>query len=74
MKKPFYPLLESFITSGPVVAIVAEGPEAGLVLGANLARRDIERMGGSLIVEGGFESDGSWTAFIPNRTAHEDLP
>lgn len=28
VKKPFYPLLESFITSGPVVAIVAEGPEA----------------------------------------------
>jgi nucleoside-diphosphate kinase len=28
VKKPFYPLLESFITSGPVVAIAAEGPEA----------------------------------------------
>src|SRR3990172_12963554 len=28
VKKPFYPLLEAFITSGPVVAIVAEGPEA----------------------------------------------
>lgn len=28
VKKPFYPLLEEFITSGPVVAIVAEGPEA----------------------------------------------
>ena len=26
--KPFYPLLEEFITSGPVIAIVAEGPEA----------------------------------------------
>ena len=28
VKKPFYPLLEEFITSGPVVAIVVEGPEA----------------------------------------------
>ena len=28
VSKPFYPLLEEFITSGPVVAIVAEGPEA----------------------------------------------
>ena len=26
--KPFYPLLEEFITSGPVVALVAEGPDA----------------------------------------------
>ncbi|HID22588.1 MAG TPA: nucleoside-diphosphate kinase, partial [Planctomycetaceae bacterium] len=26
--KPFYPSLEKFITSGPVVALVAEGPEA----------------------------------------------
>jgi nucleoside-diphosphate kinase len=26
--KPFYPLLEEFITSGPVVALVVEGPEA----------------------------------------------
>lgn len=28
VSKPFYPLLESFITSGPVVAVVAEGPRA----------------------------------------------
>ncbi len=28
VEKPFYPLLEEFITSGPVVAIVAEGPGA----------------------------------------------
>jgi nucleoside-diphosphate kinase len=28
VSKPFYPLLESFITSGPVVALVAEGPKA----------------------------------------------
>lgn len=28
VNKGFYPLLEEFITSGPVVAIVAEGPEA----------------------------------------------
>src|SRR5204863_285473 len=28
ISKPFYPLLESFITAGPVVALVAEGPEA----------------------------------------------
>lgn len=26
--KPFYPLLEKFITSGPVVALCVEGPEA----------------------------------------------
>lgn len=32
VQKPFYPLLESFITSGPVVAIVAEGPEAVTVV------------------------------------------
>jgi len=28
VNKPFYPLLEEFITSGPVVALVAEGPKA----------------------------------------------
>jgi len=28
VSKPFYPLLEEFITSGPVVALVAEGPKA----------------------------------------------
>jgi len=28
VEKPFYPLLEEFITSGPVIALVAEGPEA----------------------------------------------
>lgn len=28
VQKPFYPLLEEFITSGPVVAVVAEGPKA----------------------------------------------
>lgn len=28
LEKPFYPLLEEFITAGPVVAIVIEGPEA----------------------------------------------
>lgn len=28
VEKPFYPLLEEFITSGPVVAMAAEGPEA----------------------------------------------
>ena len=32
VEKPFYPLLEEFITSGPVVAIVAEGPGAVLVV------------------------------------------
>ncbi|MFP6770249.1 MAG: nucleoside-diphosphate kinase [Planctomycetaceae bacterium] len=26
--KPFYPLLEEFITAGPVIALVVEGPEA----------------------------------------------
>lgn len=30
--KPFYPLLEEFITSGPVVAVVAEGPKAVTVV------------------------------------------
>lgn len=28
VEKPFYPLLEAFITSGPVVAICVEGPDA----------------------------------------------
>src|SRR5258708_26299938 len=28
VSKPFYPLLEQFITSGPVVAVVGEGPQA----------------------------------------------
>jgi nucleoside-diphosphate kinase len=28
VEKPFYPLLEEFITSGPVIAMVVEGPEA----------------------------------------------
>ncbi len=28
VEKPFYPLLEEFITSGPVIAVVLEGPEA----------------------------------------------
>lgn len=28
VEKPFYPMLEEFITSGPVVALIAEGPEA----------------------------------------------
>ena len=28
VNKPFYPSLEQFITSGPVVALAAEGPEA----------------------------------------------
>lgn len=28
VEKPFYPMLEEFITSGPVVAIVVAGPEA----------------------------------------------
>ena len=34
VSKPFYPDLESFITSGPVVALVAEGPEAIAVVRA----------------------------------------
>ncbi len=28
VEKPFYPALEEFITAGPVIALVAEGPEA----------------------------------------------
>jgi nucleoside-diphosphate kinase len=28
VSKPFYPLLEEFITAAPVVALVVEGPEA----------------------------------------------
>jgi nucleoside-diphosphate kinase len=32
VSKPFYPLLEEFITSAPVVALVVEGPEAIKVL------------------------------------------
>ena len=34
VKKSFYPLLEQFITSGPVIALVAEGPEAVAVVRA----------------------------------------
>ena len=40
--KPFYPSLEEFITSGPVIALVAEGPSAisvvRTVLGATNGR------------------------------------
>jgi nucleoside-diphosphate kinase len=32
VSKPFYPLLEEFITAGPVVAMVLEGPEAVAVV------------------------------------------
>ncbi|RLS53788.1 MAG: nucleoside-diphosphate kinase [Planctomycetota bacterium] len=32
--KKFYPLLESFITSGPIVAVAVEGPEAVKVMRA----------------------------------------
>lgn len=32
VSKPFYPLLESFITSGPVIALAVEGPEAVSVM------------------------------------------
>lgn len=28
VEKPFYPLLEEFITAGPVIALVVQGPEA----------------------------------------------
>jgi nucleoside-diphosphate kinase len=28
VEKPFYPDLESFVTAGPVIALVVEGPEA----------------------------------------------
>ena len=32
VEKPFYPLLEEFITAGPVVALAVEGPEAVTVM------------------------------------------
>ncbi len=32
VEKPFYPLLEAFITSAPVVALAIEGPEAVRVM------------------------------------------
>lgn len=32
VNKPFYPLLESFITSGPIVAIAVQGPDAVKVM------------------------------------------
>ena len=32
VSKPFYPLLEEFITAGPVVAMVLEGPDAITVI------------------------------------------
>jgi nucleoside-diphosphate kinase len=34
VSKPFYPLLEEFITSGPVIAVAAEGPGAVAVVRA----------------------------------------
>ncbi|MBO11460.1 MAG: nucleoside-diphosphate kinase [Planctomycetaceae bacterium] len=34
VEKPFYPLLEEFITAGPVIALVVEGPEAISVMRA----------------------------------------
>src|ERR1700684_27146 len=34
VNKPFYPLVEQFISSGPVIAIVAEGPDAVAVVRA----------------------------------------
>src|SRR5438445_13561594 len=37
VSKPFYPLLEQFITSGPVIALVAEGPQAVAVVRAMMA-------------------------------------
>jgi nucleoside-diphosphate kinase len=36
VNKPFYPLVEKFITSGPVIALVAQGPEAISVVRAML--------------------------------------
>jgi nucleoside-diphosphate kinase len=32
VSKPFYPMLESFITSGPIVALCVEGPEVVRVM------------------------------------------
>ena len=32
VSKPFFPLLESFITSGPIIALCVEGPEAVRVM------------------------------------------
>jgi nucleoside-diphosphate kinase len=32
VSKPFYPLLEEFITAGPVIALIAEGPQAVAVV------------------------------------------
>ena len=36
ISKPFYPMLEEFITSGPVVALAIEGPQAIAVIRAML--------------------------------------
>jgi nucleoside-diphosphate kinase len=36
VQKPFYPMLEEFITSGPVVALAVEGPQAIAVIRAML--------------------------------------
>ena len=41
VNKPFYPLLEEFITTGPVVALVAEGPQAVAVVRA-MTEDDVE--------------------------------
>jgi len=32
VSKPFYPMLEEFITSGPVIALAIEGPQAIMVI------------------------------------------
>ncbi|WP_373653868.1 MULTISPECIES: nucleoside-diphosphate kinase [unclassified Schlesneria] len=36
VSKPFYPMLEQFITSGPVIALAVEGPQAISVIRAML--------------------------------------
>jgi len=48
--------------------------DVGLELGVELARRDLERIGGSLSVTGPLGGEASWTAWVPLRVSSEDLP
>ena len=49
VEKPFYPGLEAYITSGPVVAMVVEGPEAIQVIRAMVgATNGLEAAAGTI--------------------------
>jgi len=49
LKKPFYPGLEAYITSGPIVAMVVEGPDAIRVIRKMVgATNGLEAAGGTI--------------------------